>query len=167
MDGRIIQVIYGEGLGKTSAAVGKCIQALSHGKRVIFISFLKGRSFGEYECLKRLEPEMKLFCFEKEEECYASLSPEKQEEEKQNILNGFHFANKVAETGECDLLVLDEVLGLLDLGMISIQDLYKLIEHSGNYDTSLVMTGKYIPKELLQHIDIVSEIRLVKDESEK
>ena len=56
MDGRIIQVIYGEGLGKSSAAVGKCIQALSHGKRVIFISFLKGKGFGEYECLKRLEP---------------------------------------------------------------------------------------------------------------
>ncbi len=52
----------------------------------------------------------------------------------------------MAETGECELLVLDEVLGLLDLGMISIQDLYRLIEHSGNYDTSLVMTGKYIPK---------------------
>jgi hypothetical protein len=167
MDGRIIQVIYGEGLGKSSAAVGKCIQALSHGKRVIFISFLKGKGFGEYECLKRLEPEMKIFCFEKEEECYAALSLEKKEEEKQNILNGFHFANKVAETGECELLVLDEVLGLLDLGMISIQDLYRLIEHSGNYDTSLVMTGKYIPKELLQHIDVVSEIRLVKDNSEK
>ena len=167
MDGRIIQVLYGEGLGKSSAAVGKCIQALSHGKRVIFISFLKGKGFGEYECLKRLEPEMKIFCFEKEEECYAALSLEKKEEEKQNILNGFHFANKVAETGECELLVLDEVLGLLDLGMISIQDLYRLIEHSGNYDTSLVMTGKYIPKELLQHIDVVSEIRLVKDNSEK
>ena len=167
MDGRIIQVIYGEGLGKSSAAVGKCIQALSHGKRVIFISFLKGKGFGEYECLKRLEPEMKIFCFEKEEECYAALSLEKKEEEKQNILNGFHFANKVAETGECELLVLDEVLGLLDLGMISILDLYRLIEHSGNYDTSLVMTGKYIPKELLQHIDVVSEIRLVKDNSEK
>ena len=167
MDGRIIQVIYGEGLGKSSAAVGKCIQALRHGNRVIFIRFLKGKGFGEYECLKRLEPEMKIFCFEKEEECYAALSLEKKEEEKQNILNGFHFANKVAETGECELLVLDEVLGLLDLGMISIQDLYRLIEHSGNYDTSLVMTGKYIPKELLQHIDVVSEIRLVKDNSEK
>ena len=167
MDGRIIQVIYGEGLGKSSAAVGKCIQALSHGKRVIFISFLKGKGFGEYECLKRLEPEMKIFCCVKEEDCYAALSLEKKEEEKQNILNGFHFANKVAETGECELLVLDEVLGLLDLGMISIQDLYRLIEHSGNYDTSLVMTGKYIPKELLQHIDVVSEIRLVKDNSEK
>ncbi len=165
MDGRIIQVIYGEGSGKTSAAVGRCIQALSRGKRIIFISFLKGRSLGEYDCLKRLEPEMKFFCFEKEEEYYASLPPERQEDEKQNILNTFHFANKVAETGECDLLVLDEVLGLLDLGMITIQDLYKLIEHSGNYDTSLIMTGKYIPKELLQHVDIVSEIRLVKDDT--
>ena len=76
-------------------------------------------------------------------------------------MNGFNFANKVAETGECDMLVLDEVLGMIDLGMISIQDIYRLIERCGSH-TSLVMTGKYMPKELLQHIDVVSEIKLIK-----
>ena len=114
------------------------------------------------EQLEKLEPDMKVFCFEKENELYENLSPERQEEEKQNMINGFHFANKVVETGDCDLLVLDEVLGLLDIGILTIQDIYRLIEHCGN-EVSLLMTGKYVPKELLQHIDIVSEIVLIKN----
>ena len=157
-----IQVIYGEGRGKTSAAVGQSIQALSEGKSVVFIGFLKGKDLSKYSVLEKLEPDMKVFCFEKENELYENLSPERQEEEKQNMINGFHFANKVVETGDCDLLVLDEVLGLIDIGVLTIQDIYRLIEHCGN-ELSLLMTGKYVPKELLQHIDIVSEIVLIKN----
>lgn len=161
MDNRVIQVIYGEGPGKTSAAIGKSIQAASAGQSVIFIRFLKGKRLDEYKCIERLEPDIKIFCFEKESDSYDELDVSQREEEAQNIMNGFNFANKVAETGECDMLVLDEVLGMIDLGMISIQDIYRLIERCGSH-TSLVMTGKYMPKELLQHIDVVSEIKLIK-----
>lgn len=164
MDNSVIQVIYGEGQGKTSAAIGKSILAAGVGHNVIFIRFLKGNRLDEYRCIERLEPDIKIFCFEKETLSYDELDESKREEEAQNIMNGFHFANKVAETGECDMLVLDEVLGMIDLGMISIQDIYRLIERCGNH-TSLIMTGKYMPKELIQHIDVVSEIKLVKNES--
>lgn len=162
MNGNVIQVIFGEGRGKTAAALGKCIQAVSLGRKVVFISFLKGRNLEEFSCTARLEPDMKVFCFEKEEECYDMLPDDRKEEEKYNLMNAFHFANKVVETGECDLLVLDEVLGMLDLGMISVQDIYRLIEHCDDC-IDLIMTGKYMPKELVQHTDIVSEIQLVKD----
>ena len=162
MSDRTIQVIYGEGRGKTSAAVGQSIQALSNGKSVVFIRFLKGKNLSEYSCLEKLEPDIKVFCFEKEEEIFENLDADRQEEEKQNMLNGFHFANKVAETGDCDLLVLDEVLGLIDIGVLTIQDIYRLIERCGS-EVSLLMTGKYVTKELLQHIDIVSEIRQIKN----
>lgn len=162
MNGNVIQVIFGEGRGKTAAALGKCIQAVSLGRKVVFISFLKGRNLEEFSCTARLEPDMKVFCFEKEEECYDMLPDDRKEEEKYNLMNAFHFANKVVETGECDLLVLDEVLGMLDLGMISVQDIYRLIEHCDDR-IDLIMTGKYMPKELVQHTDIVSEIQLVKD----
>ena len=66
MSDRTIQVIYGEGRGKTSAAVGQSIQALSNGKSVVFIRFLKGKNLSEYSCLEKLEPDIKVFCFEKE-----------------------------------------------------------------------------------------------------
>ena len=43
----IIQIYYGEGHGKTTAAFGNAIRAASEGKSVIIIQFLKGKN--EYE----------------------------------------------------------------------------------------------------------------------
>ena len=123
MGKRIVQVFYGPGKGKTSAAVGQCIRAASLGQSVIIIQFLKGKDAEEFNFLERLEPDIKLFRFEKSEESYDLLLPSQQKEEKQNILNGFNFAKKVIDTGECDVLVLDEVLGLLDIGLIEVSDI--------------------------------------------
>ena len=43
MSGKI-QVYYGEGRGKTTAALGTAIREASLGKSVIFIQFLKGKN---------------------------------------------------------------------------------------------------------------------------
>ena len=88
MGKRIVQVFYGPGKGKTSAAVGQCIRAASLGQSVIIIQFLKGKDAEEFNFLERLEPDIKLFRFEKSEESYDLLLPSQQKEEKQNILNG-------------------------------------------------------------------------------
>ena len=84
---RIVQVCYGPVKGKTSAAVGQCIRAASLGQSVIIIQFLKGKDAEEFNFLERLEPDIKLFRFEKSEESYDLLLPSQQKEEKQNILN--------------------------------------------------------------------------------
>ena len=47
MDRKIVQVFYGAGKGKTSAAVGQCIRAASLGQSVIIIQFLKGKDAEE------------------------------------------------------------------------------------------------------------------------
>ena len=75
-------------------------------------------------------------------------------EERQNILNGFNFAKKVIDTGECDVLVLDEVLGLVDLEIISIEDIISLITLRDDY-CKLVMTGRCLPPELEPYVDIL------------
>ena len=145
MGKRIVQVFYGPGKGKTSAAVGQCIRAASLGQSVIIIQFLKGKDAEEFNYLERLEPDIKLFRFEKSEESYDSLLPSQKKEEQQNILNGFNFAKKVIDTGECDVLVLDEVLGLLDFGIIEVSDIIKLIELRDDY-TRLVLTSLNLKK---------------------
>ena len=61
MGKRIVQVFYGPGKGKTSAAVGQCIRAASLGQSVIIIQFLKGKDAEEFNFLERLEPDIKLF----------------------------------------------------------------------------------------------------------
>ena len=163
MGKRIVQVFYGPGKGKTSAAVGQCIRAASLGQSVIIIQFLKGKDAEEFNFLERLEPDIKLFRFEKSEESYDLLLPSQQKEEKQNILNGFNFAKKVIDTGECDVLVPDEVLGLLDIGLIEVSDIIKLIELRDDY-TRLVLTGRNLPEELREYVNIISKLDLEKDD---
>ena len=163
MGKRIVQVFYGPGKGKTSAAVGQCIRAASLGQSVIIIQFLKGKDAEEFNFLERLEPDIKLFRFEKSEESYDLLLPSQQKEEKQNILNGFNFAKKVIDTGECDVLVLDEVLGLLDIGLIEVSDIIKLIELRDDY-TRLVLTGRNLPEELREYVNIISKLDLEEDD---
>ena len=153
MSQRIVQVYYGSGKGKTSAAVGQCIRAAGLGQSVIIIQFLKGKDAEEFSFLNRLEPDIKLFRFERENESYDS----QKKEERQNILNGFNFAKKVIDTGECDVLVLDEVLGLVDLEIISIEDIISLITLRDDY-CKLVMTGRCLPPE--SKIDLEKDLEM-------
>ena len=60
-----IQIFSGEGHGKSPAALGRAIQKACEGEYVVIIQFLKGRGLTESEFLKRLEPEIKIFRFEK------------------------------------------------------------------------------------------------------
>lgn len=162
MEQRVVQVFYGQGKGKTSAAVGQCIRAASLGQRVIIIQFLKGKDAEEFNFLEKLEPDIKLFRFEKAEGCYQELPPAQQKEERQNIRNGFNFAKKVLDTGECDVLVLDEVLGLIDMGIISEEEILHLISLKEDYQR-LVLTGWELPEAIAHRADIISRIELEKD----
>lgn len=154
---KIVQVYYGTGKGKTTAAIGQSIRAASRGLTTIVIQFLKGKDAEEFSFLSRLEPDIKLFRFEKEREYYGNLPEELQNEEKKNILNAFNFAKKVINNGECDMLVLDEILGLLDFGIVTIQDIIDLIELKDDY-YKLVMTGQNLPQELESYVDMISVI---------
>ena len=147
-----VQVYYGAGRGKSPAALGRAIRAAAEGKTVFIIQFLKGKSDEEMEFLKRLEPEIKFFRFEKSEEYFSELSEEEQLEEVKNIKNGINFAKKVLTTGECDLVILDEVLGLLDHGLIDAEELKTLIGARLD-DTDLIMTGWVLSDELRPYID--------------
>ena len=109
-----IQVYYGAGRGKTSAALGYAIHEASKGESVIVIQFLKRKDEDEISFLGRLEPEIRLFRFQKSEKYYNELPDEGQLEEQMNMKNGINYARKVLQTGECNILILDEVLSVGD-----------------------------------------------------
>ncbi len=147
-----VQAYYGEGRGKSPAALGRALRAASEGRTVFIIQFLKGKNNEKMEYLKRLEPEIKFFRFEKSSEYFNALSEEAQLEEVKNIKNGINFARKVLSTGECDLLILDEVLGLVDHGLIAAQELLDLIA-ARSEDTDLILTGWVLSDELRPCVD--------------
>ena len=155
MEQGVVQIYSGEGHGKSAAALGRAIQVASAGKNVVIINFLKGTQNEEF--IKRLEPEIKVFRFEKSEEEFAQLSEERQQEEIHNIKNGLNFAKKVLTTGECSLLILDEVLGLIDNGIISVEDLKNIMEAKSD-DVSIILTGIRLEDNVCALADEISKI---------
>lgn len=158
MSGRSIHIFCGTGMGKTSAALGKGIREAGLGKSVILIQFLKEKQAeGSMDFFKRLEPEVRLFRFEKFPENYDCLTEREQEDEIRNIKNGLNFAKKVLAIGECDVLILDEILGLTEKGIVSIDEIRSLIDAVGD-DTELFLTGNCRCEELWPYVDEVTEL---------
>lgn len=152
-----VQVFCGTGEGKSSAAIGKGLLSAIDGKQVIIIQFMKAKNENENMFFQRLEPEIRLFRFEKSDTCFSELSDEEKSDEVTNMRNGLNYAKKVLSVGECDVLILDEVLGLIDEGIIEWQDLIPILE-ARNEDVSVYMTGIVMPPELLPYVNFVSNI---------
>ena len=145
-------------MGKTSAALGKGFREASGGKSVVVIRFLKKKHTCEREeFFKQLEPQIRLFRFEKFPQNYESLTEQEKEEENLNIKNGLNFARKVIQTEECDVLILDEILGLTDRGIVTAEELKKLIDMVGD-ETELYLTGNCRCEELWPYVDEVTEM---------
>ena len=156
----LVYIYSGDGRGKSPAAIGRAVQAAMEGKSVVIIQFLKGKGLGDSEFLKRMEPEIKLFRFEKSDENFEELPEDKKQEEIINIKNGISFAKKVLATGECDLLILDEVLGLVEREIVSVEDVKMMIEC--REETSVVLTGVKLDEDICALADEVSKIETVK-----
>lgn len=50
----MVHLYWGDGKGKTTAAMGLALRALGHGRKVVVVQFLKDGSSGEIEPLRRL-----------------------------------------------------------------------------------------------------------------
>nr|WP_300324723.1 cob(I)yrinic acid a,c-diamide adenosyltransferase [uncultured Anaerostipes sp.] len=161
MEGRV-EVYCGQGKGKTSCAIGHCIKAAGQAKQVIIVQFLKGKSTEEIDFIRRLEPEVQLFRFEKYDKEYKDLNEEEKKDQDHYIFNGLKYAKKVIDARQCDVLILDEVLGLLDLHIIEPSNLMELLEDRSE-ELSIIMTGRSLPEELIGCVDAVYRIDTVKE----
>ncbi|MBQ6636294.1 MAG: cob(I)yrinic acid a,c-diamide adenosyltransferase [Lachnospiraceae bacterium] len=159
MDKGKITVFSGNGKGKTAAALGIALDAAADGKTVVVIQFLKGKGLAEAEFCKRMEPEIKIFRFEKSDVDFEDRTSHQQADDVESIRNSLGFARKVLVTGECDILIMDEVLGLIDNGIISVSELRDLVDHRG--DTEVIFTGRVMDDELCVFVDEISQISTV------
>jgi cob(I)alamin adenosyltransferase len=76
--------------------------------------------------------------------------------------NGLDFARKVLATGECDVLVLDEILGLLDYGIAEVADIRSVLEEASE-DTEIIFTGIRLCSEVMEWADEVYQISALKE----
>lgn len=156
-----IQIYYGDGRGKSTAALGYALQTAIAGRNVFVIHFLKGKMAAESAFMQRLEPEIKVFHFEKSEERYEQLSDQEKTEENRNIRNGLNFARKVLLNDECSLLVLDELLGVIDNGVVTKEDVQALFEAKAE-ETQIIVTGRRLVDYMRELADEIYQIQAEK-----
>jgi cob(I)alamin adenosyltransferase len=153
----VIQVYYGAGRGKTTAAVGDAIRAASEGKSAIVIQFLKRKNEQQQAFLNRLEPEIKFFRFAKSDQSFEELSEMEKQEESRNLRNGFNYSKKVVTTGACDVLILDELLGILDEKVVSEEEVRDLLAGRPE-EMTLICTGRVLNETVREYADEIYHI---------
>ncbi|MCX7842483.1 MAG: cob(I)yrinic acid a,c-diamide adenosyltransferase [Clostridia bacterium] len=166
MEKGLIQVYTGEGKGKTTAAVGQGIRALGRGNRVYMVQFLKSGPSGELEIIKRLEPDFKLFRFEKQRGFVWTLNEEQREELKGEIRKGFEFIKMVLNNKECDVLIIDEIMGVLSNKFLDVNEVVGVLKNKPE-SIEIIMTGRNVPEEIAEAADYISDIKCVKHPLQK
>lgn len=162
MEKGMVHVICGPGKGKSASAVGYGVLGALDKKKVIVVQYLKGiLEEADAELLKRLEPEIRVFRFARFHGLFEDLPDEQKAEEVLNLKNGFHYARKVMTTGQCDILILDEILGLLDQGIISNDEFIQFLENK-DAGMELLITGRVCPDEIKPYVDQISYVENIK-----
>jgi cob(I)alamin adenosyltransferase len=166
----------GTGGGKTANALGLALRTVGHKKKVFIVQFLKWRKdIGEYLIKERLRPYYEIHQFGREawlgqERKTEEFSGEKisvepiNKEDRQLAKNGLAFALQILKK-KPHLLVLDEVNLVAYWGILDIREVLDLLDQVPE-ETTVVLTGRYAPTQLLDRADfvnVVQEIKMPKD----
>lgn len=157
----LIQVYTGDGKGKTTAALGQALRAVGAGYRVYMVQFLKGGKTGELEAARRLEPDFKIFRFEKERGFFWTLDQRQKEELKAEVKKAFEFVTGVVRQQSCDILILDEIMGILHNGLLTEQDICELLEQKPD-KMEIILTGRNVPDRIKEMAHLVTEMKMIK-----
>ncbi len=156
-----VQVYTGNGKGKTTAALGQGFRAVGNGLKVYMVQFLKTFKTGELESVKRLEPDFKIFRFEKKRGFFWTLSDEEKAELKIEIDKAYEFCYDALMERKCDVLIMDEVMGALSNKLLTVDQVLKLINIKPE-DVELILTGRNVPEQIVKEADLVTEMREIK-----
>ncbi|HOX44755.1 MAG TPA: cob(I)yrinic acid a,c-diamide adenosyltransferase [Myxococcota bacterium] len=154
-----VQILTGDGKGKTTAALGMALRAVGHNLKVFMIMFMKGNvEYGELETARRLAPFLEIR--EMGRETFVSKeNPEAIDIEWAR--DGLRLAMKILEEGKHDMLILDEVNVAVDFGLIPVEDVLRVIRAKPDH-VELVLTGRYAHADLIASADLVTEMTCVK-----
>ena len=152
MEKGLVHLYWGDGKGKTTAAMGLALRALAAGSRVVIVQFLKGAQSGEIELLSQLgakiyrgKPGHK-FVFQMNEE-----EKEETRQQQQELL-------QAALQEPADLLILDEAGSAWELDMVDKALLQKAVL-ARPAAQECVLTAHAAPQWMLDAADYVTEMK--------
>ncbi len=159
----LVQVLTGNGKGKTSAALGSILRATGHGLKVFIVFFMKGKyPYGEFSSLPKL-PNVEVASFGLR--CLIDRNNINPEEIKQAEL-ALKTAHEAMLSGKYDMVVLDEVNVAVYFKLIALDDVIKLIEQKPP-EVELILTGRYAEGAVIELADLVTEMMKVKHPYDK
>lgn len=153
-------IYYGDGKGKTTAAIGLAVRAAGAGKKVIFCQFMKGGDTSELNILQQI-PELHIMRCTREYPFLNQMSDKDKADiisEHNNIIDRLVVdINKTKNT----LIVLDEITYPLNYELLSKASVYALLESSHKEDElEVVCTGRNPDDRLIKLADYITEMKL-------
>ena len=149
----MIHIYFGEGKGKTTAAMGLAVRAAGSGKKVLITQFFKDGSSSEIKELQNIESITLLFP-DTYNGRYANMTDDQKELTKQSYTNALKKAIEISK--DFDLIILDESVSAYSYGFIDRDDLIDFLKTS---DKEIVLTGRDPGKELLELADYATEMK--------
>jgi cob(I)alamin adenosyltransferase len=165
LEKRLIQIYTGNGKGKTTAALGLALRASGWGLRVLFVEFLKPISApcGEKESAPRIGFSIRRIS---EDSFIGRISPELKKKTCDLIRKELEDIRQKMQKGEFDLYILDELVTAVSLGILPEEDVLSLMKDKPD-KVELVLTGRGASEKLIEHADLVSDIRSIKHPYQK
>lgn len=163
-----VTIVYtGEGKGKTSAALGLLIRALGTGWRVTFVQFIKHWDVGEHRFFDDIaELYGDSFTFAKYGQGFyeagdLSAAGVSDDQHKTAATAAYEAALNAVRSDENDLVICDEINNAVHDKLLSKKQLQVLLETEKG-KTSLCLTGRNFPEELLENVDIATNMTKLK-----
>jgi cob(I)alamin adenosyltransferase len=159
----LLVIFTGDGKGKTTAAMGLGFRAAGNRMHVHVIQFIKGSwKTGEQEAAKALAPFFEIvragrgFTIDRLRDPRIPM-----DEHVAAAQAGLAQARDAITSGSFDVVILDEVLGAITAGLVTLDQVIELVEAKPP-PVHVVLTGRGAPEALVERADLVTEMRLVK-----
>ena len=149
-----VQVYTGNGKGKTTASMGLMLRAAGAGLKSYFGQFMKR---GEMSEIRALRAFLGGFVTVEQYGSGGELSGPDRERDARCAREGYEKARAALTSGRYDLVVLDEINVAAHLGLLSEEDLLRLMDERPAR-TELIFTGRYAPPAVLSRADLVTEM---------
>ena len=149
----MVQLYYGDGKGKTTAAVGAAVRAAGAGASVLFVSFYKDGSSCEVAALERLGVQC---LFPREQfQMFCPVTAEKQAALAADYARLLTEIDAVA--ADCFLVVLDEGADAFAGDLLPRQAVLDFLQRHGK-DREIILTGHSLPADLAPLCDYVTRM---------
>ena len=152
-----MQVYFGRGKGKTTAALGQGFRATGHGFKVYMIQFMKGYpQYGEVKAIEKT-PNFELKQFGTPDLIAIPGDIDFEEGRK-----GLEFAEKIIMSDEYDIVILDEIGVAVEYGIVKIDDVLKLIDDKPEKVELIITGGPKMHPKIKERADLLTEMRMIK-----